>query len=98
MLFGRAPDLLEGLKTRGTSVVRLHINEKERYYEITTKNIDDRRKPSGWIKTIRDVTEIYQLNDEFKKQAMTDELSTLNNRRAFLQLGQERILSEQKRQ
>ncbi|OJU08499.1 MAG: hypothetical protein BGN88_14885 [Clostridiales bacterium 43-6] len=90
-LFRSVPDLLEGLKKPETSVVKLRINEQERYYDITTKNIDHHKVPSGWIKTIRDVTEIYQLNDEFKKLAMTDELSALHNRRAFIHMGQKRI-------
>lgn len=91
-LFSRMPDLLDGLEKTEMSVVKLHVNGRKRYYDITTKNIDDRNILHGWIKTIRDVTEIYQLNEELKRQAMTDELSTLNNRRAFIQIGQERVL------
>ena len=43
----------------------------------------------GWIKIIRDVTQIYQLNEELKEQALTDELSSLGNRRAFIQTASE---------
>ena len=90
-LFSQVPDLLEGLKKAEASVVKLHINAEEQYYDITTKSVDSHSIPRGWIKTIRNVTEIYRLNDELKKQAMTDALSTLNNRRSFIQIGQERI-------
>lgn len=94
-LFSQVPDFLEGLKNTEASIVKLHINAEEQYYDITTKSIDNGGITRGWIKTIRDVTEIYRLNYELKKQAMTDSLSTLNNRRSFMQIGQER-LSESK--
>ena len=86
-LFDKVPDFLNGLKKEEENVVKLRIHDEDRYYEITTRNIDDRRITRGWIKTIRDVTEIYQLNEELMTQAMTDELSELNNRRAFIQIG-----------
>lgn len=85
--------LLEGLEKTGPSVIKLRIKEEERYYDITTETLDNHTPPRGWIKTIRDVTEIYQLNHELKKQAMTDELSVLSNRRAFLSLGKEWVLN-----
>ncbi len=90
-LFGKEPGFLEGLGKAEPTVVRLKINGEDRYYGITTETIDIPDKASGWIKTIRDVSQIYQLNEELKKQAMTDELSALSNRRAFIKIGSEWI-------
>ena len=88
-LFDRVPGLLEGLQKDGKSVVKIGIGDEERYYVIITRSIDEHQATRGWIKILRDVTKLYQLNSELKKQAMTDELSRLNNRRAFIQLGKE---------
>ncbi len=88
-LFGKSANLHEVLKKKKTFVLKLRVNGEERYYDISTKNIDDHNMLRGWIKTIRDMTEIYQLNEELKKQAMTDELSVLSNRRAFITRGRE---------
>lgn len=90
-LFCQVPNLLKGLEKTETSVIKLCINNEERYYDVTTKNLGN-ESARGLIKTIRDVTQIYQLNEELKKLALTDELSTLNNRRAFIQIGKECIL------
>ncbi|MGE4354091.1 MAG: diguanylate cyclase [Oscillospiraceae bacterium] len=90
-LFGTIPNLLEGLEKMEPAVVKLRINNEKRYYDISTENIDDHNMLRGWIKTIRDVTAIYRLNKELKKQAMTDELSVLSNRRAFINTGREWI-------
>jgi len=95
-LFSRVPDLLDGLMKPDSSVIKMQIDSEDRYFDITTENIDSYHSPLGWIKTIRDVTEIYQLNAELKKQTLTDELSTLNNRRAFLQIGNEWLLNSDK--
>lgn len=89
-LFAPVPALLEGLKKTEASVVELREGGG-RYLSVTTTGIESRRMQRGWIKTIRDVTEIYRLNAELKKQAMTDALSTLSNRRAFFEIGRERI-------
>ncbi|MPM85074.1 hypothetical protein SDC9_132151 [bioreactor metagenome] len=91
-LFCQVPDLLKGLEKTEKSVIKLYINNEERYYDVTTKNLGNLKSARGLIKTIRDVTQIYQLNEELKKLALTDELSTLNNRRAFIQIGKECIL------
>lgn len=91
-LFSRVPDLLESLEKEEPSVLKLCVHAEERYFDVTTKNIDDHSTSRGWMKTIRDVTEIYRLNEELKKQALTDELSMLGNRRAFMQIGKEWIL------
>ncbi len=96
VLFGQIPDLLKALNGQGKSVVKLRIKAEERYYEITTTNIDNRNSARGWIKTIRDVTEIHQLNEDLQKQAMTDELSVLNNRRAFIRIGTEWVAESNK--
>lgn len=88
-LFKEAPELLKGLENTEQAVVKLNVHAEERYFDIITKSIRDHHVTHGWIKTIRDVTETYQLNAELKKLALTDELSGLNNRRAFFQLGKE---------
>ena len=88
-LFERVPVLRESLGRTKTSVVKLNIGAEDRYYEISTKGIDETGASRGWIKTIRDVTEIYKLNENLKKQAMMDELSGLCNRRAFITAGKD---------
>lgn len=88
--FAPVPALLEGLKKEKTSVVELR-QDGGRFLAITSTSIESHHIQRGWIKTIRDVTELYRLNAELKKQAMTDALSTLSNRRAFIQIGKERI-------
>lgn len=95
-LFKKAPDLLEKLNTAEPSMIKLHIDTEERYYEISTKGIDDNNASYGCIKTIRDVTETYKLNENLKRLAMLDELSGLSNRRAFLQTGQEWMMQSDK--
>ena len=88
-LFEKSPQFLEALNNTEKTLVKLPVHDEKRCYEITTMNIDERSSTRGWIKTIRDITEIYQLNEELKRQALTDELSELYNRRAFIQLGNE---------
>ncbi len=90
-LFKEHPALLEALKKTAPSVVELQQNAGGHYYDITTKRIDEKNELRGWIKTIHDATEIHQLNEELKRIAMTDELSVLSNRRAFINLGRERV-------
>ncbi len=96
LLFEERPELLHALEKTESSVVKLRLNDKDGFYEITTENIDDRNSLRGWIKTIRDITEIYQLNKELKRQAMTDELSGLINRRAFIDVGSDWVSRSEK--
>lgn len=95
-LFGKTPVLLEALENSDPLVVSLNVGFQERYFDISIKRIDEHDELRGYIKTILDVTEIYQLNAELKKQAMTDELSVLSNRRAFIKLGQEWVDNAEK--
>lgn len=90
-LFKETPELLNNLEHTEQAVVKLDVHDEERYFDIITKSIRDHHITRGWIKTIRDITETYQLNAELKKLALTDELSGLNNRRAFFQFGKERL-------
>ena len=85
VLFDKFSDFREGLEKEEQNVVKL----RDRYYEITTMSIDNEKTTRGWIKIIRDVTKIYQLNEELKTQALTDDLSSLGNRRAFIQTANE---------
>lgn len=84
-----APVLLRGMLQQEQNLIQLSIGGKVYDFEITTRSIDERSVTRGWIKTVRDITEIQRLNEELKKQAITDELSMLNNRRAFMQIGRE---------
>jgi len=92
-LLQNVPPLLGGMLCQEKNIVRLQLDGRDRYFEITTRRIDERTVTRGWIKTVRDTTEIYRLNEELKKQAITDELSMLNNRRAFMQIGREWVAS-----
>lgn len=94
--FKHAPDLLESLSHANTAVVKLHIDQEDKYYEVSTKDIDNNGASHGWIKTIRDVTETYKLQENLQELAMKDELSRLNNRRAFMQIGKSLIEEAQK--
>lgn len=87
-LLDGVPGLLGSFRESGPSVIRLRAGGQESYYEVTTEDIFHRSVLHGRIKTIRDVTETYKLNEDLKRQAMLDELSGLNNRRAFMQIGQ----------
>lgn len=84
-------DFLDSLKHGEQSVVKLNVQGEDRYFNISTEPIGSHAVPLGWIKTIHDITEIYQLNEELNRQAMTDELSVLSNRRAFMTRGREFI-------
>ncbi|MEA4919796.1 MAG: diguanylate cyclase [Clostridiaceae bacterium] len=97
VLLSGQKDILRSLEADQASIVKLKVDNEERYYDITTENIDDHNSLLGRIKTIRDVTETYKLNEELKKQAMTDELSVLSNRRAFIQTGKEWVQDAEKR-
>lgn len=98
-LLKSVPQFLEGMLHQEENLLQLRLDGRTHYFEITTRSIDDRPVPRGWIKTVRDITEIHRLNEELKKQAITDELSMLNNRRAFIQIGREWVdASEQSRE
>lgn len=88
VMFRHYPDLLAALMSPKFSVTELVIDNRPRYYEIRTSPIGGYTRIEGWIKTIRDVTAVYQLNQDLKRQATMDELSGLGNRRAFIRLGQ----------
>lgn len=88
-LLCESPEFLCGMLSAQRNVVMLRIRGEERYFEILTQNIDERAVTRGWIKTVRDITEVSRLNEELRRQAVTDDLSMLNNRRAFIQLGRE---------
>lgn len=86
-LLEETSDLYNVLKSTDPSVVMLQTDTGERYYNITTTTIDEDRAFRGWIKTLSDITETHNLNEELRKQALTDELSMLSNRRAFIRIG-----------
>lgn len=88
-LLDSSPDLLKALNGTETAIVELNMDSEQCYYEVTTKAIDNRKVPRGWIKELHDITPIYRLNKRLREQAMTDELSTLGNRRAFMTTGRE---------
>lgn len=96
-LFSGRPELLAALRSRKAAVVRLTADGEERYCEVSTESIDSGTDARGWIKTIRNVTEIYLLNAELRRQATTDELSVLTNRRAFMEMGRERVAKAESR-
>jgi diguanylate cyclase (GGDEF)-like protein len=84
-LFEEYPEVVSGLEKDEQNIVWL----RGRYYEISTMSIDNEKTTRGWVKMIRDVTKLYQLNEELNTQALTDELSSLGNRRAFIQTANE---------
>lgn len=90
-LFEGWPDLLAAMEKTEPTIVKLTIKDRDRWYDVTTEDIGEGKLLRGRIKTLRDVTDIYQLNEELSRLAMTDELSVLSNRRAFLKIGKEWI-------
>lgn len=90
-LFQPSSGFPESQPNTAAFITRLNLGNQEKYYEVSTRDIDEKNIVYGWIKTVRDVTEIYKLNENLQKQAMMDELSELSNRRAFMQLGQKLV-------
>lgn len=91
-----ASDFLDSLKHGELSVAKLCIHGKDHYFNISTEPICSCNVLLGWIKTIHDITALCQLNEELNRQAMTDELSVLSNRRAFMLRGKEFIIEAEK--
>ncbi|MEA4933552.1 MAG: diguanylate cyclase [Lawsonibacter sp.] len=91
-----ASDFLDSLQHGEPSVAKLCIHGKDHYFNISTEPICSCTVLLGWIKTIHDITELCQLNEELNRQAMTDELSVLSNRRAFMLRGKEVVLAAEK--
>jgi diguanylate cyclase (GGDEF)-like protein len=92
-LFVNVPNLASILTNDEKSNTELEINSKKKYFEIITKNVGNRIKSKWRIKYIRDVTVSYELNMSLEKQALSDELSGIGNRRAFIQSG-EKIIAD----
>lgn len=88
VLAGPASGLLKSLMNQTTSVARVSVGQEEKYYEVSTKDIGGSSLSYGQIKTIRDITATYELNEDLKRQALMDDLSGLSNRRAFMLTGQ----------
>ncbi len=87
-------ELIERINSMEISMIRNPIESDEKYYEIRTERILNKNGfTTGRIKIIRDVTENYKLNETLKKQAMSDYLSGLANRRFFIQKGRDIILN-----
>lgn len=86
-LLSEQKGLCEALTQSESSIVALQTVQGQRFYRITTTRVDDSRESRGWIKTMSDVTETCRLNEELERQALTDDLSTLSNRRAFIKIG-----------
>lgn len=96
-IFAGWPELLSALESEKEAVIRLMADGENRYYAVASESIDSGSDVRGWIKTVRNVTEIYLLNAELRRQATTDELSVLTNRRAFMELGRERVARAESR-
>lgn len=96
-LFDKGSDLPAILKSTEPSVLTVQNDGSERYYRVTTTNIDENNAFRGWIKTLCDITEMHKLNEELRKQALTDELSMLGNRRAFIKAGEAWVLRAEER-
>lgn len=84
-MLAATPGFLESLKSHSDVTLKCEVDGTAHIYEISSRSIDSNHTATGWIKTICDVTEAYELNKRLKYQAMMDELSGLNNRRAFMQ-------------
>lgn len=84
------PDMVGYIDSDAPKSFDITVAGEQRYFEVISEPIDnDQGIPYGWLKTLRDVTEHYKLNDHLKQQAMTDELSGLLNRREFMGRGRE---------
>ncbi len=91
-LFTDQHELLEKLQQEEPTVIHMPLEQENRYYEVSTRWVGKQNVNQISIKTIRDITEAYELNQSLIRQAMMDELSNLHNRRAFVHKGNEMIL------
>ncbi len=74
------------------SIYETTVDENPVYYEITSvEMINKHGKHKGCIKTLRNITEEYKLQNHLKHVAMIDDLSQLYNRREFILQANEMI-------
>lgn len=86
-VFRGSDELVEALESVDPTVLTLRVDDERRHYRVTTQDIDETQSFRGWIKTLCDITDMHNLNGELRQQALTDELSMLSNRRAFMAVG-----------
>lgn len=75
--------------------VKINVEKETYYYSIVTEKINGNQTLRGWVKVFLDVTELHRNNEVLHQLAMTDELSVLDNRRAFIKKGKELITTAQ---
>jgi diguanylate cyclase (GGDEF)-like protein len=76
------------LTQSGRSIWKAQEEMKTKYYELYTNELITKGELKGYIKTIRDITELQEETDILRYQASVDELSGLLNRREFLRQGE----------
>ena len=93
-VFEGMPKLAQAIvREEPSAITEIDVGKETHYYNIVTERIDGHKALRGWVKIFLDVTEMYRFNEILRQQAMTDELSVLCNRRAFIKKGKELILS-----
>ncbi|MEA4964701.1 MAG: diguanylate cyclase [Oscillospiraceae bacterium] len=92
-VFESRPDLTKAIVKETPSTIELFIGGDRHYYNIETEKIGGQKTLHGWVKIFDDVTEMHEFNEVLRQLAMTDELSVLNNRRAFIKEGKEWIMA-----
>jgi len=90
--FREDPELVKAITSNvSLTPVQFNIGKEIYYYNIITEKIYENQTLRGWVKVFLDVTESHRNNEFLSQLAMTDELSVLDNRRAFIKKGKELI-------
>lgn len=90
--FKDSPELAKAIVSEESlTSIEIYVEEEKRYYHILTEKINGHQTLRGWVKVFLDVTELHKSNEILQQLAMTDELSVLCNRRAFIEKGKELI-------
>ncbi|KAF5062163.1 diguanylate cyclase [Acetobacterium wieringae] len=83
ILLAKHPDLWERIKNSEDQVCHFSVAKEDRYVNINTRSIQNKKETVGHLITFEDVTERESLKQRLTEIANTDELTGLNNRRRF---------------
>jgi len=98
VLFKDKPDILRVLNSQKTSRYDCIVSGKTKHYEIITEIIGDEKSSGyGFFKTIEDITQDVELNENLRHLAATDDLSGVYSRREFIRLGTELLKDKRHR-
>lgn len=86
----------EAMNSESFEHFQLTFNDEHNHYEVSTQHIhNDSGVKHGLLKSIRNITQTHRLNENLLREATTDELSGLLNRREFMRMGNEAVKAKQ---